>query len=170
MKQLLITIAALVLVGCGPSEAERALLIAVTVGNIEEVKQHLAAGTNVNAKDGAGMTSLHVAAQTGYKEVSELLIAEGADVSAKSDDGGTPLHHAAFWGHSEIAELLIAKGANVNAKDDIYGTPLDLAERDWEDSANEDDSPEDKANKKETAELHRKHGGKTSEELKAAGN
>ena len=36
-------------------------------------------------------------------------------------------------------------------------TPLDRAEED-----DEDDSPEDKAVKKETADLLRKHGGKTS--------
>ena len=90
-------------------------------------------------------------------------------MNAKNDDGGNPLHYAAFWGHSEIADLLIAKGTNVNVKDDFYGTTLDSAERDLGDLANEDDSPEYKSNKKETADLLRKHGGKTGEELKAEG-
>ena len=48
MKQLLITIAALVLVGCGPSVD---IHEAAEEGNIEVVKQHLAAGTDVNAED-----------------------------------------------------------------------------------------------------------------------
>ena len=52
----------------------------------------------------------------------------------------------------------------MNAKDDDGDTPLDLALSAWE-----DDSPEVKAAKKETANLLRKHGGKTGEELKAAG-
>ena len=169
MKHLLLTtIAAVVLVGCGPSEAERALSEAAAVGNIEAVKQAIADGADVNAKN-YGLTPLHIAAQTGHKEVSELLIIKGADVNAKDRDDGSPLHHAAFWGRKEVVELLIDKGANVNAKDDIYGTPLDLAERDREDSAKKDDSPEDKADKKETADLLRKHGGKTGEELKAEG-
>jgi ankyrin repeat protein len=61
------------------------------------------------------------------------------------------LHRAAEKGHKEIAELLIAAGADLNAKDDDGTTPLDMA----------DD--------KEIADLLRKHGGKTGEELKAEG-
>ena len=48
MKQLLITIAALVLVGCGPSVPDNDLQEAAGLGNIETVKQHLATGADVN--------------------------------------------------------------------------------------------------------------------------
>jgi len=51
MKLLLTTIAAVVLVGCGSSVD---IHQAVAKGNIEAVKQHLAAGADVNAKDGIG--------------------------------------------------------------------------------------------------------------------
>ena len=96
---------------------------------------------------------MHKAAWHGQKEVAELLIAKGADVNAKFDkiSGGTPLHIAADKGHKEIAELLIAAGADVNAKDKGGESPLD-----WADD-------------KETADLLRKHGGKTGKELKAEG-
>ena len=57
-------------------------------------------------------------------------------------------------GHKEIAELLIIKGANVNAKLATDETPLD--------NAINHGYPE-------TANLLRKHGGKTGEELKAEG-
>jgi ankyrin repeat protein len=41
------------------------------------VKQHLAAGTDVDVKGGfADGTSLHYAAANGHKEIAELLIAE----------------------------------------------------------------------------------------------
>ena len=58
MKHLLLTtIAAVVLVGCGPRvDIDQA----VNDGNIEPVKQHLDAGTDVNAKDD-GLTPLHEA-------------------------------------------------------------------------------------------------------------
>jgi len=64
------------------------------------------------------------------------------------------LHGAAFKGHKEIAELLIVKDAGVNAKIEDSGTPLDVAIR---------------RNHPEIADLLRKHGGKTGEELKAEG-
>ena len=88
----------------------------------------------------------------GHKEIVELLIAKGADVNAKAGDAGsTPLHWAVQQSHNEIVQLLIAKGADVNAKHGDGETPLDYADG-------------------ETADLLRKHGGKTGEELKAAGN
>ena len=207
MKHILLTtIAAVVLVGCGPSvdihESAR-------TGNIEAVKQAIAAGADVNAKTEDGWTPLHGAAVSGKNEIVELLIAEGADINAKMEDdrtpldwatgnhrteladllrkhggkhgtihgvarggdieavkeflavgadvnakddefGTTPLHLAVQETHKEIVELLIAKGANVNVKDDGGKTPLDYAEG-------------------EIADLLRKHGGKTGEELKAEG-
>ena len=152
MKHLLLTtIAAVLVVGCGPSETDRSLLDAAEKGNIEAVKQAIADGADVNAKDKKGATPLHLAAIEGHKEIAELLIAKGADVKAKGKNGGTPLHHAAYWNHKEIVELLIDTGADVNVKMVEGYTPLDLA-------------------KGEIVDLLRKHGGKTGEELKAAGN
>ena len=134
-------------------KAAESIVVAVELGNIEAVKQHLNDGTEVNAKGGTGRTPLHWAAIEGHKEIAELLIAEGADVNAKGDDG-TPLQFAAIVGSGEIVELLIANGADVNAKDNDGKTPLDWANR---------------YNHTETADLLRKHGGKTKKELEAAG-
>ena len=148
MKHLLLTtIAAVLLVGCGPSMS---IHEAAGNGDIEAIKQHLAAGTDVNAKDGGGWTPLFYAAFSGRTEVAELLIAEGVDVNAK-DNLGT-LRYAASGGHKEIVELLIANGADVYAKGGGNGTtPLDVAI---------------KLNHTELTDLLRKHGGKTAEELK----
>jgi len=94
------------------------------------------------------------AAKQGDIRAVRLFIAAGADVNAKDSYGYTPLHRAAYNRQKEIAELLIAKGADVNAKTDDGDTPLDWAIN---------------FKKTETADLLRKHGGKTSEELKAEG-
>ena len=51
MKQLLITIAAVVLVGCGQSVPDIDINLAASTGDIEAVKQYLAGGVDVNAKD-----------------------------------------------------------------------------------------------------------------------
>ena len=133
-------------------KAEESIHIATVAGHIEAVKQHLAAGADVDVKDDGESTPLHYAAFEGHKEIAELLIAEDADVNAKDKaPGGTPLHNAADEGHKEVIELLIAKGADVNAQGFDGETPLD-----WADG--------------ETADLLRKHGGKTGEELEAAAN
>jgi ankyrin repeat protein len=120
----------------------------------------IAKGADVNARDEDDLSPLHYASQ---KEISELLIAEGADVNAMDRHGKTPLYTAA-GGHKEVVELLIANGVDVNVKDEDGETPLDYSEKvySW-------DSPERKTAKKQTADLLRKHGGKTAEELKAEG-
>ena len=111
MKHLLLTtIAAVVLVGCGPSASERALLNAAESGNIESVKQQLAAGTNANAKDENRWIPLHYAAKYGRKETIELLIAKGADMNANSDDYGTPLNWAINGRQAETINFLRKHG------------------------------------------------------------
>ena len=94
--------------------------------------------------------SIYDAANDGNIEAVKQHLADGADVNAKNDFGSTPLIAAALKGHKEIAELLISEGADVNAKNDRGQTPLDWAEV-------------------EIADLLRKHGAKTGEELKAEG-
>ena len=130
MKSILVSIVAAVLVvGCGESQSPEppdiSISSAANDGNIEAVKQHLAAGTDVNVK--------------GYRE-------------------RIPLHYAASRGLNKIIELLIARRADVNTKIEVGDykgqTPLDGAIQ-W--------------NRTETADLLRKHGGKTGEELKAEG-
>jgi ankyrin repeat protein len=68
MKHLLLTtIAAVVLVGCGPSMS---IHKAASLGNIEAVKQHLASGADVNAT--ADMT-LKVVLESCHISVTECV-------------------------------------------------------------------------------------------------
>jgi len=128
---------------------------AASGGHKEIAELLIAKGTDVNAKGFEGWTALHTAAHGGHKEAAELLIQNGVDVNAKNYNGFTPLHFAAGEGNKETAELLIAEGADVNAKaGEWIETPLDRA-IEWEHT--------------ETADILRKHGGKTGEELKAEG-
>ncbi len=111
MKHLLLTtIAAVVLVGCGNPEADRALLKAATEGNIEGTKQLIADGADVNAVNTIRKTPLHRATERGHKETIELLIAKGANVNAKNNGGGTPLDWAVSGGKKATADLLRKHG------------------------------------------------------------
>ena len=154
MKLIITTIAAMLLAGCGTTTA---MLIhkAAFDGNIKAVKRHLDAGVDANAQTRSENTPLHAAAYQGHSDVVELLIANDADVNASDVRGWIPLHAAVDQGHAAVAELLIVKGADLNARMKGGGyTVLDLANL---------------KEQTETAVLLRKHGAKTSEELKAQG-
>ena len=74
MKHLLLTtIAAVLLVGYGPSAPDISIWEAAGDGNIEAVKQHLANGADVNAKDGDGETPLDLT----NTEIADLLREHG---------------------------------------------------------------------------------------------
>ena len=114
MKHLLLTtIAGVLLAGCGPPVPDISIYDAVEDGNIEVVKQHLAAGTDVNSKDKDGWTPLHEAASEGHNKIVELLVAKGADVNAKDDDGETPVDATA---NPETADLLRKHGGKTGAE------------------------------------------------------
>ena len=109
MKSSLVSIvAAILLVGCRPPVPDLSIYDATEDGNIEVVKQHLAAGTDVNSKDKDGWTPLHEAASEGHKSIVELLVANGADLNSKDDDGETPLDYD--YDEGEIADLLRKHG------------------------------------------------------------
>ena len=98
---------------------------------------------------------IHDAADNGDIEGVKRHLSAGVDVNTKTKDRYTPLHFASMGGFKEIVELLIAEGAAVNSKEGYFGrTPMELAIE---------------VGKRDTANLLRKHGGKTAEELKAEG-
>ena len=184
-----------------PSEPQKVIVIqpsdisffqAAREGNIETVKQHIAAGTDVNAAGGyAERTPLHEAAYNGHKEIAELLISNGADVNAKDKDSWIPMHMAAIYsgGHKQIIELMIAEGVDVNAKGRGGATALQgaasrghikIVEFLIGKGANVNtkatrrgytltalDTVLNRKDRLEMADLLRKHGAKTWEELKA---
>ena len=90
--------------------ADESIHIAASAGHIEAVKHHLAAGTDVNAKDKGGGTPLHFATSWDHKETAELLLAKGADVNAKGYAGRTPLDNAIRWKIPEIVNLIRKHG------------------------------------------------------------
>ncbi|SVA58445.1 uncharacterized protein METZ01_LOCUS111299 [marine metagenome] len=114
----------MLLVGCGESQSPEppkvkapdiSIASAAFKGNIEAVKQHLAAGTDVNAQNLNGFYPLTSAASWGHNEIVELLIAKGADVNVKSS-GKTPLDWAIKQLHLETADLLRKHGGKTGAE------------------------------------------------------
>jgi hypothetical protein len=88
---------------------------AAASGNMEAIKQHLKAGTDIDTKESpGGSTPLLVAATFGQVEAAKFLIGKGANVNAGSNDGATALHGAAFFCHAEIVTLPLHAGGQVH--------------------------------------------------------
>ena len=82
MKRLLLTtIAAVLVVGCGesqpPEPPDISIHDAARTGRIEAVKQHLIAGTDVNAKNNIGASPLDLATLFNQSETADLLRKHG---------------------------------------------------------------------------------------------
>jgi len=166
-QQLLTTIAAVLLVGCGPSVS---IHEAAADGNIEDVKHHLAAGADVNAKDDKGRTPLDHLQGGDRDRLADLfphnrrkrtetaaLLRKHGGKTGEWLKAGESIHIAARVGHIEAVKHHLAAGTDVNAKDEDGKTPLDHAEAEWE-----GDVDEVNAARNEVADLLRKHGGKTT--------
>ena len=95
---------------------------------VEDVRDMLDQGADVNAADDYGRTPLQLAAVTNYEpSVIKLLLDRGADVNARADDGWTPLHLAAAHNDSlSIIKLLLERGANFRASSDYGQNACDL--------------------------------------------
>ncbi len=100
------------------------IILAQASGRTETVKDLLAKGADVNARNFSGVSILAWAAQDGRTEIAKALLARGADVNAKDSRGVTALMSAASHGHTEIVKALLDKGADVNAKDKKGRTAL----------------------------------------------
>ena len=138
MKQLLITIAAVLLVGCSakemflPTQSSRPnaepllqrqitnkelkaigdLHLAVEKGDLSKVRQCLESGTNIECVRGkASFRVLHRAAEAGNKSMVRFLIQKKANVNAMAMQGWTPLDLAQKKEQFEVVQLLRENGA-----------------------------------------------------------
>lgn len=101
---------------------------AVLTGNLEAVKQHIEAGTDINQKEAmSGSTPLMSAVTFNKPKISKLLINANADLSVKNNDGGTALHTAAFFGRVEIVQLLIDAKADKSIRNNYGATARETA-------------------------------------------
>ena len=110
---------------------------AVLTGNKGALKQHIAAGTNLNEKDPFGGSSpLISAAVFGKTEEAKILLDAGADINFQNNDGSTALLSAAFFCRSEIVRMLLDAGADKNITNKFGVTPYQTVAGPFEESKN----------------------------------
>lgn len=79
---------------------------AATSRSHEVVRQLLAAGAPVDARQHGGWTALHAAAANGDAEMVRDLLARGANPNAANDEGKTAVAIAQAKGHAQVVMIL----------------------------------------------------------------
>lgn len=107
---------------------------AVVTDDLEAIRQHIKAGSDLNVLEPTrASTPLITAAYLGKTEAAKILIDAVADLNLKNNDGSTPLHTAAFFCHVEIVEALLEKGADKTLKNKVGKTAFEIVEHPFED-------------------------------------
>ncbi|MBI5891106.1 MAG: ankyrin repeat domain-containing protein [Nitrosomonadales bacterium] len=108
------------------------LINSVKAGEISAVHRMLAAGADVNSRDGEGATLLMLAAHAGDMAMVKSLIEGGADVNASDERGWTALSKAVYntelkCGFADVVNTLIGAGASIETTIGYGVRPLMLA-------------------------------------------
>lgn len=108
-----------------PEPPAKPLVEAAFSGDLETVKLHIAAQTDLNQTDPEGATPLMIATTFGHGEIVQELIQAGAGINQQKKDGATALHVAAFLGQTSIVEQLLKAGADKSIQNTQGHTAMD---------------------------------------------
>lgn len=106
---------------------EKQLQVAVDYGEIDQVKQLLDQGVDINARLEFGGAPLHFAAANNAFNMVKYLLEQGANIDAVNDSNRTTLHLVALLGYSNIAQILLDHYPDIYIKDGAGKTAMDLA-------------------------------------------
>lgn len=99
-------------------------------GSLDQVKNLIAQGRDVNLFDELSLTPLHHAVEAGHLEVAQYLLDHGADIDAHDEAmaGNTPLANVAGECPPRVARFLIEAGADPLIPGWMRLTALDRAQ------------------------------------------
>ncbi|KAJ0070323.1 hypothetical protein NL108_007665, partial [Boleophthalmus pectinirostris] len=94
---------------------------------LSDVRQLVASGGGLNQSNDDGVTLLHIACASGYREVVAVLLENGADLLSADSHGWTPLHLAAKYGQTSIVNRLLKHRADPTLLNSNQDKPSDIA-------------------------------------------
>lgn len=107
---------------------------ATFMGDMDAVRQHIAAGSDLNLREPSlGSTPLISASVFGKTEVALALIEAGADVNLQNNEGSTALTTAAFLCRTEIVKALLDAGADKSIRTNAGSTAYESVAGPFED-------------------------------------
>ncbi|WP_458780900.1 ankyrin repeat domain-containing protein [Arthrobacter sp. D3-16] len=109
------------------AQLDQELIAAAKANNAPLVKELIARGGNVNAKDAIQDSAFLYAGAEGFNDVLQLTLAAGADVAGINRYGGTALIPASEHGHVGTVRILIAAGVPVNHVNNLGWTAMQEA-------------------------------------------
>jgi hypothetical protein len=128
------------MIGCGKKTQSKAPMTsphidvhtAVITGDITMVKQHIDAGSDLNAPDpNTRHSPLMNAIVFGQHKVVRLLIQNGVDLDARNNDGSTALMTAAFFAYPEMVKALLEKGADTSIRNNAGASAIVTVQAPW---------------------------------------
>lgn len=145
---------------------DTALHIAAAAYRLPIVRELIATGADVGARNRRGAQPLHYAADGipgspswnpgAQAAVVTCLIQAGADPNAADKSGVTPLHRAVRTRCAAAVKALLDAGAEAGRKNRTGSTPVQLAT--WTTGRGGSGSPESRAQQEEIARLLQRHG------------
>ncbi|KAM4561355.1 unconventional myosin-XVI isoform 2-T3 [Fundulus diaphanus] len=94
---------------------------------LTDVKHLVTTGGTLNQPNDEGVTLLHIACASGYRDVVSVLLESGADPNPADNNFWTPLHLAAKYGQTSIVIKLLRHGADPTLFNCNQDKPSDLA-------------------------------------------
>jgi hypothetical protein len=111
------------------SSWEEFLIDSCRFGELEDVKECLSNGVDVNFRNEQKNTGLHMAAANGHLEIVKLVtpLMKKELINSQNEAGNTPLHWAVLNNKKFIVEYLLSLQADCNLKNEDGERPLDIA-------------------------------------------
>jgi hypothetical protein len=105
-------------------DLQDSLLAAASANQVPRLRELLAQGVDIEARDADGRSALLLATRSNALEAAQLLIEAGADVNARDRIHDSPFLYAGAEGRLEILRLTLRHGADLASVNRYGGTAL----------------------------------------------